>query len=263
MNSTGNAFTNYCAYRDQGLNADQSWEALGVYGGDDGLSFDADQLVWEKTAKMLGLSLKIDSLRRGDPIPFLGRIWYGMWTGYTTSTADFQRQLSKLHLTASTTMELSEVMLAKARGLWSSDWETPILGDWARAVFRILKIDPETVPLDPQMTSWFAREGRLLQPERDVAMKAFLNQKVCTEDSVEGLITTIEAAQSLEELFPLRTVVKVETPIKVEALVDGQRHVPASPQPKVQAVKTQKPRQRKRGAGKKTGVPEEKVTDLK
>jgi len=138
-----NAFIMYAAYR-TGYDAPDAWDRLGLYGGDDGVSFDLPPIWIEKTSGKLGLLCTSETSRCGEPVKFLGRLFIDPWTS-AQSVADVQRQMKKLHLTASPKIVPDWLVLyRKAIGLKITDPHTPLLTDWCDAVIRITKsLDPE------------------------------------------------------------------------------------------------------------------------
>jgi hypothetical protein len=154
MNSLVNAFVSFLAFRKtlkngRFMDADTAWAALGIYGGDDGLTPDIEKGPYLAAAALCGLKLEVEVVqrhRRG--VMFLSRV-YGpdVWTGDNTSTCDLPRQLVKLHttpvLSASVTPERK--LLEKARSLYLTDRNTPIIGQFASKVVEIhgsIDLDP-------------------------------------------------------------------------------------------------------------------------
>jgi len=140
FNTFDNALCAYIALRESGLSAELAWEGLGIYGGDDGLTVGVQKNLYESVATKLGLTLKAETLK-DEPLPFLGRTWYGPWNSPLTdalSFSDVGRQLSKLHMTtADSKVSPLVVLYQKAVGFLLTDSQTPILSQWARAVLRI------------------------------------------------------------------------------------------------------------------------------
>ena len=220
FNSIDNAYVQYCTYRAMGHGPEQSWMKLGLYGGDDGMSFDASQEVAEQVARDLGMKLTLETLPRGSVIPFLGRWWFGAWTGPATSSADIPRQVSKLHLSADHLNTLAVIHQRKADGLWFSDRDTPILGEWAKAVNR-LNGNPDSH--DRSEANWLVREeGVLRQPDRSVILKYLLSKPGWSLDAVEKIIDVCHAARTHEELYPEGSINGMRgTKAKISAIVGG------------------------------------------
>lgn len=133
MNSLGNAFTNYVAAYLQTKDADAAYKALGLYGGDDGLTanLEPDHLV--RAAELVGHKLTISPTPRGQlGVKFLSRVYSpNVCYGSPDSCADLPRQLSKFHVTTNVDPAITNEMklVAKATGFALSDPNTPILGE--------------------------------------------------------------------------------------------------------------------------------------
>jgi len=135
-NSLTTAFTHYIERRQAGLKPTDAYAALGMYGGDDGVTFDCDQEVLKRVFAKTGLLVKTDRIEMGRPVPFLGRYFIDPWT-CPHSIADVPRQLRKLHLTATpATVPRDMILLRKAEAILVTDSETPVLSEWAKAVIR-------------------------------------------------------------------------------------------------------------------------------
>jgi hypothetical protein len=123
-------------------NAQEAWEALGLYGGDDGGTPNLRKDKAEKAAKMMGQKLTCTVIPRGEPgVQFLARHYGpGVWFGDTNSCCDIRRQLSKFHVT----VHLNKVtsvgkLLEKAYAFSLSDAETPVIGPF---VMKVLSLYP-------------------------------------------------------------------------------------------------------------------------
>ena len=236
MNTLINAFVSFCAYRKMFMSPEDAFECLGLYGGDDGISPDVDPTCLLRVATDLGLELKPLMCKRGDNVPFLGRIWYNAWAGDASSTCDFARQLSKLHLTTTSALCFKDVLVAKALGFYHSDCDTPLVGDWAGKVLRLTSISPESVSERLAVLSgeakehvnFFVREGgKFKQPPRGVATRACLESLGIAEDAFGRLYEAIQSARTLEGLFPTKCLLDLTKPPKVNVKVDGELRSPA------------------------------------
>lgn len=130
-----NSFIMYVSYRYR-YGPDEAWEKLGMYGGDDGISFDLDPHIVVRTAGKFGLLCEAEAVQAGLPVKFLGRVYLDLWTS-DQSMADVQRQFRKLHLTASPNIVPDWMVLyRKATGYRVTDPNTPLLTAWCDAVIR-------------------------------------------------------------------------------------------------------------------------------
>jgi hypothetical protein len=159
-NTLPSAFMDYCSNRRM-MDSKSAWEALGVYGGDDSLSFDGDVLFQKHIHAKMGFVLKVDEYKPGEAVPFLGRYYLNPWTT-PDNVCDMKRQIRKLHLTSAVATIPDElVMRRKAEGLMITDPRTPFLGEWARAVVRITTAIPEKyAKMLENQTSYWAKYDR-------------------------------------------------------------------------------------------------------
>jgi len=143
FNTILTAFISFSAMCDLGLDYEQAWKSLGVYGGDDGLvaiprAFSADQAdaAYRKSATAWGQVLKLDFKKTGEPVQFLARFYGTAWSGGQDSMSDVKRQLVKFHTTISMDINMSPEQKAvdKAIAILLTDKNTPILGEFARKI---------------------------------------------------------------------------------------------------------------------------------
>lgn len=120
--------------------AQEAWEALGIYGGDDGGTPNLKKEKAEKAATMMGQVLDCTVIARGEPgVQFLARHYGpGVWHGETNSCCDIRRQLSKFHVTVHLN-GVSKVgkLLEKAFAFSLSDSETPVIGPFVKKVLAL------------------------------------------------------------------------------------------------------------------------------
>lgn len=116
----------------------EAFAALGLYGGDDGLSA-GDPANMEKAAQMLGQELKAVRVVAPRPVKFLARI-YGpeVWEGAPDSCCDLPRQLAKFHTTVSLPISITPEMklVEKCRSFLLTDANTPIMGLFCKRVMQ-------------------------------------------------------------------------------------------------------------------------------
>jgi len=153
FNGILNCFINFLAFRmmkDDGgvfFTADEAWDRLGIYGGDDGLTADLCPRVAEKAASVMGQKLKLEVVPRGHlGVQFLARR-YGpdVWFGDSNSCCDILRQLSKFHLTVHLPSNITweEKLADKAYSFYLTDRNTPIIGDFVRKVLTLYPLKSE------------------------------------------------------------------------------------------------------------------------
>jgi len=137
FNSLVNAFVAYAALRGTRrgglfLTPAMAFDALGIYGGDDGLTADVDAKVYVKAASRIGQELTVEPVKRGNMgVKFLARVYSpDVWFGDMNSCCDLPRQLCKIHVSVpmSNTVSPTVKLLEKVRSFSLSDEHTPILG---------------------------------------------------------------------------------------------------------------------------------------
>jgi len=136
-NSLINAFLCFVVLRRCGLSVSEAYAKLGLYGGDDGLSYFPDNEVMDKVMKEFQVVTKSCVKTPGSCVGFLGRWYLDPWST-NTSVHDVNRAANKLHFSAkrADNQTLDAIAWRKAVSLYVTDNTTPILGDWAFAVLR-------------------------------------------------------------------------------------------------------------------------------
>jgi hypothetical protein len=218
-----NAKMSYVALRRSGLTKEEAWDRLGIYAGDDGLTWDINPIVLMETFKGFGLSLKAETVIRGKSVPFLGRFFLDPWVCIDT-IADVPRQLRKLHLSATPKeVPINVVMLRRAEAYLVTDVNTPVLSDWARAVIRIVGQQSNRWDhlVKRDMPYWLRYEDpfpptNLVELANDVVAEA-LGGYV----EVMVLQARFNNAKTLDDLF--RVPISKEPPkVEVSAVYQGQ-----------------------------------------
>lgn len=165
FNTIFNAFVAFLAARTirvRGifLNADEAFNKLGIYGGDDGLTADIPKINYTRAARMVGQDLTIEVVQRGSfGIKFLARVYSPqVWFGDTSNCCDLPRQLSKLHVTVNLPTNVTPLMklMEKVRSYALTDPYTPILGDFCRDFLKTcgpVVSDPRT----DSMKTWLSQ----------------------------------------------------------------------------------------------------------
>jgi len=139
------------------LTPTEAWCRLGIYGGDDGLSADLSAGVYHRAAKMFGMSLDYEPVKRGQRgVAFLNRC-YGpdVWHGDPVSHSDIVRALAKFHTTTNMPPNITPLMKLtdKAFAYWLSDRNTPVLGQF---VSKVIELSDEIV-FKNLGSNWFAQ----------------------------------------------------------------------------------------------------------
>jgi len=165
LNTTVNAFVAFLAFRmskRDGLEieAEEAFERLGIYGGDDGLTPDIDAGIYTLAAKSIGQELTVEPISRGSPgIKFLARHYSPeVWNGDVNTTCDVLRQVAKFHTSVHMTVNVTPKMkyLEKIRCFSLSDLNTPIIGDLCQATIKITGALTHNALLAP-ISTWISR----------------------------------------------------------------------------------------------------------
>lgn len=196
FNSILNAFVGFYALRmtrkaGSFYTKEEAYTALGIYGGDDGLTADIPNDIYLRAATTMGQELAIEPIQRGRlGVKFLARI-YGpdVWFGDDSSVCDLRRQLSKFHTTVAMPSNVTPSMklIEKARAYYVSDRNTPIIGPYVRKVMQLSEgldykiveeqrrlIVPWTARFDASdqynndPRDWYAGYAQLALPDADV-----------------------------------------------------------------------------------------------
>lgn len=143
FNSLDNAIVAFTELRDGSKRtALDDFKGLGIYGGDDGLTPNADPKTYEIHASRYGLKLTAETLSRGQPgVSFLARIYSpDVWFGETSSMCDIRRQLSKLHVTQHMPSNVtpSDKLYQKCQSFSLTDINTPVLGPLCTKVLSVI-----------------------------------------------------------------------------------------------------------------------------
>jgi len=143
FNSFLNAFMAYCCLREAGLESDEAWAKLGVYGGDDGLTADVDPELYTRVCAKFGHVLEADKVIRGESgVTFLARLYSRhVWYGSPHSCADISRSLSKLHTCVNLDNSAEDKLYEKAYALYLSDAATPIIGEFVTRAVELSRRD--------------------------------------------------------------------------------------------------------------------------
>ena len=128
----------YIVYRDnrRTMPVEVAYHQIGLHYGDDGISYPSYTLV--DTAAQHGFTLKLDHYY--ERIPFLGRYYVAPRSGSLSSFQDPVRTLTKFHVIVGdrTDEQAHAIYRAKAGAYLLQDHDTPIIGDFMRAVLRVV-----------------------------------------------------------------------------------------------------------------------------
>jgi hypothetical protein len=219
LNTILSALMAYCSYRRADLAPLAAWEALGVFGGDDGLTPSLDFETFARIAAAFGQVATGRTESRGGRVEFLSRVYSpAVWDGVPDSTCDVIRCLGKFHLT---TLQFPDVRVAyaKAKALTLTDSQTPVVGILVKRICEVCEtagINAEVIPRMP-LDSWTDRVVQRWGTAPEVHYPNAGNE--FTEADVVQLVTTNEFAAWLRE-YPITPVQIKEWLWKFPTLAD-------------------------------------------
>lgn len=238
LGSVINAFLNYCALRHHYGPVD-AYDNLGVYGGDDGVTFDLPPNTLMRTVAKFGMSFKAEAIDKGNPVPFLGRIYLDPWTT-NESVCDVLRQFRKLHLTATPKIVPDALVLhRKALGILATDPCTPVITLWAQTVERLI---PKVLGIYPvarhrqyaativDQSYWakYSSDVQFVPPtDSDYATSIVCDNLGITTSELERIESIFKQAKSLSDLYKT-DIIYTEMKVLIDAIV-GRELVRAQP----------------------------------
>ncbi len=237
LGSITNAFINYIALR-YTFGPQEAWDRMGLYGGDDGVTFDlpADHL--KKAAATLGMAFDAEEIPSGSPVMFLGRCFIDPWTTYQ-SFADVPRQMRKLHLTATPKFVADELVLhRRASGILRTDSNTPLLTSWAKNVIRLVgNVEHhkhyQFTKLDASYLSQFVLHAG--PTDVDLMLTIVADKTKMTPNEILLLEARFDQAKTLQELFMV-DVMPGEPEVQISAVVAGQIVHPTKVRPTIPEI---------------------------
>jgi len=262
-NSLINAYQCYYALRLAQNEPTEAYAKLGIYGGDDGVTFDIDPRHLLNSFTKTGLTLKVEVKQRGDVITFLGRHFVDLWTT-SESCCDIARQMRKLHLThAPSTVPDNLALRRKAEGYLVTDGNTPFITSWATAVIRLtnLNYSEGQLTLSSRFNRWFEQYERPFEPLTSLSkakMTSYLATEMgITEDQITRAEQRFNDATQLSDL-DIGLLTTERAPAQITAAIGGSI-VTAASVPKVAKPRTRtqpnKENKRKPTDRKQTPVP--------
>jgi len=228
-NSLINAFHCYYALRMTYDDANVAYSRLGVYGGDDGVTFDVDPVKLVSSFAKGGLTIKADVVPKSHPVMFLGRVFIDLWST-NESLCDVLRQVNKIHLTNAPILVPNHLVLRrKALGYIATDGNTPFITAWSKAVIRItdnmtFSTQDEKLADQTIRNRWFENFDTPFEPLSDIGHDYSMNLVAGTMHISVPELTRLEgkfnAAQTIEDLETgfLNTI---RTPAQVTAAIGG------------------------------------------
>jgi hypothetical protein len=181
FNTITNALAAYTTFRVMGYAPDAAYDALGVYGGDDGITANIDPDLYKEVCLRWGLTAKCNVAHPGEPITFLARV-YGpdVWHGSPNSCCDILRQLRKFHTTVKHPDTPIVKFTEKLRSYYLTDSNTPPFRQLIATARRFLDLTvapkatycsytaityPAEVQYPNDLTDWYEHYARSVLPD--------------------------------------------------------------------------------------------------
>jgi len=226
-NTVKNAFTVYLSFRLAGHEPNNSWLSLGIYGGDDGVTFDVNPDQINRTFAKIGMLAKCEKIEIGQPVPFLGRVFVDPWTT-TESFIDIPRQMRKLHLTTSPkTIPDNVVLFRKAEAYLVTDPLTPLISHWSLKVLQLLgRVDltPTQLKLTQNDISYWTKFEAPFEPlslsSVNVAIKWAAAQLNMSPNDFLEKCRLMLTARTLQELHSVKF--NSTLPVEINSVYRGQ-----------------------------------------
>lgn len=232
FNSSENCLSAYYCARRRGMTPEEAWNSLGIYGGDDGLTPDADPVLYTKHCLELGIVIKAKVIKRGEAgVNMLGRI-YGpdVWHGDTNSMCDIVRIMSKLHLTVSMPSNItpSKKLFEKSFALYLTDRNTPVVGPLVKLAVQFGQ--SREMVYDNLIRDHLVELDEALQyPNQDDDWMYTYVRSVFPEADFDKLEKHLRSCKSLEELLVCPTIQERKPPKPQDrpVVADGEIIYPA------------------------------------
>lgn len=218
-----NAFMAYSHYRGTGMTPLEAYKALGMYFGDDGISADVLDSALARSTARYGYLIKPETIPRGSPMTFLGRIFLNPFAT-PNSITDVARQLRKLHLTDTPTAVPREVILRRrALAYQLTDPNTPIISQWSDAIIRLTEntLTPDHIRnlAAREDSYWTTFAAPFFNPGMDEATPYVAENIGIDCDQVVDYSYKFAQARTIDDCFFL--VKEEELKIEIPVVLDG------------------------------------------
>jgi hypothetical protein len=248
-NSFGSAFKHYLAFRmtlrgSQFMTHREAWDAMGLYGGDDGITADIDGQALEKASSAMGHNVVALEIPRGGlGVKFLARYYSdNVWEGDVNSCCDLSRQLAKFHTTVMLPSNVSPMvkLLEKARAYYLTDKNTPIIGHFVQSVLAAAEREPllktradELSHITQVIVPWHSRVAVEDQyPNEYGHWMGELMMKHMPGIDVARFVRWIADCDTVEKHMHPPLIMDYHIPeVKVAMVDNGDVHEPALPEP--------------------------------
>nr|WKV33382.1 MAG: RNA-dependent RNA polymerase [Riboviria sp.] len=155
------AFVLYCAARKAGyIEEGEIHRIPGLVYGDDQMAKHVPEELLVAVATDLGLGLKVETARIGQPFTYLSRVFIDAWSTKTTIQSPL-RALSKMHLSCVRNVDPRIVARYKAEGYYVTDRCTPLISDYCLRIIADTSDVTELHLANPQLkrdANWWLTE---------------------------------------------------------------------------------------------------------
>jgi hypothetical protein len=219
----------YIGLRQIGYNPQKAWKMLNkwVLGASDdriraNLPNYAETL--EQVATKLGHKLKSEVLHPldGDLVTFLGRVYVNPHDA--TSMQDPLRTIPKLHLTMSPghMVSIEQAAFNRATGYLVTDSKTPIIGNYCRAVLRVLaKTHPHLV-YTTGVEDYRVEHGPYPQDNEEALLSAMCKLLDIDAGEIRQIMDTFDAVETLDQLGSIKFNNNHLYKPKIDCVVNGE-----------------------------------------
>jgi hypothetical protein len=233
MNSHETKFQDFYARRKLGYSVRDSYDAKGMFGGDDSVAADMPAKSLESASAEIGQRVESNIFMKGSfGVNFLSR-FYGaeVWNGDASSTCDLPRALSKLHVTPhlGNVTPLAKLQ-QKLMGLQQTDSNSPVIDKIITAAIRVRVLDLVKVPaIDSRIVSWWALYDKEENWPNLIDDQSIYFDKMLPRVNTEQLYKYLDDVKTPEELLTMPSILALEEVAtilpKATAVVGDELHV--------------------------------------
>nr|APG76289.1 hypothetical protein [Beihai noda-like virus 16] len=241
-NTLDNAFTDYKALREYGMEPKPAYDVIGPKYGDDSITaglLNERHLI--KGAGELGFKLKVETEAwSGQPITFLSRVFVDPFTT-PGSIQDPRRTLAKLNTTVDAVTDINSCGIAKASAYLVTDSQSPFVSQWCRCYLR--NIGKTCTTGKSTDVPWWVQSSEFIQnpwPTEGVENLVEFVAKACdvSVGELEDHIKSLDEYEGDVDCMPQLTVNEVVHKVAVvcdgEILQPGSGDLISQQQPKLQ-----------------------------
>lgn len=231
-NTLISAFIDYCANREQ-YEKMEAWDRLGLYAGDDMISFQ-DPLTLATTSKALGMLHECILREVGDFTTFLGRVYPRLHAGDPSSFQDAKRTHRRIHLSmAGKLVSTPDAAFTKGTSFLAIDPNQPVTAAYCRALIRAAvhaggKWNDANYDDMPYVLREAVREGHdPAWPQDSITIEdvgAWTGVEVGLLQDLIDFLDTVQTFDDFEQLVPLPANVTVKNDTAVT--IDGDAFTP-------------------------------------